>query len=78
MGYSLGLPSNIGMSEGFLFGILGQLVSWKIRSLINLVKSWRFNPSIKVTKGWLALAPILLPSLVPAMVELGLEEDEGT
>jgi hypothetical protein len=71
-GSSPGLPSNFGMSEGSLFGII-QLGSWKMGSLINLFKLGRFKPAMKGIEGWLALAL----GLAPTMVELGLDEDEG-
>jgi hypothetical protein len=70
--YSLGLPSNLGILEGSLVGILGQLGSWKMGSLIKIFKSWRFIPTMKSIEGWLALSP----AFIPAMVELGLDEDE--
>jgi hypothetical protein len=38
-GSSLGFPSNFGMSESNLVGILGQVASCKMGAFVSLVKS---------------------------------------
>jgi len=47
VGSSPALPSNFGMSEGSLVGIVGQPASWCMGSFINWLKSGRPNPAIK-------------------------------
>jgi hypothetical protein len=50
VGSSLGFPSNLGMSEGNLVGILGQVASCKMGSFMSLVKSGMLR-DVKYGKG---------------------------
>jgi len=72
-GSSSGLPSNFGISKGSFFGILGQLGSWWMGSLINMFKSGRFKLAIKEIEVLLELGI----GLYPTMVEHGLDGDGG-
>jgi hypothetical protein len=43
VGYSPGLPSNLGMVDGSLVGMFGQVASCNIGSFVSFIKSRRFN-----------------------------------
>ena len=45
------LPFNLGMSKGSLVSIADQVASWKMGSLVGLVKSKRFKLSIRGILG---------------------------
>lgn len=44
--YSPTWPSNLGISKGNLVSMVGQVGSWAMGSLINLLKSGKMRPTI--------------------------------
>jgi len=68
-GTSPELPSNLGMSEGSLVGIDGQLALWCMGSLINWIKSRRLNPTMKGSNGATGIVLVTIPLDVMTGVE---------
>lgn len=51
VGSSATCPSNLGISEGSLVGMVGQVGSWAIGSLINLLRSGKLSPTMYGKRG---------------------------
>lgn len=69
VGSSLELPSNLGMLEGSMVNIAGQLALWGIELLINWIKSRRLIPTIKVSIRVYRMVPETIPLDVTTGVE---------